>query len=167
MNWIDAVKGIAPMVGTALGGPLGGAAAAFLADKLGVKEKTLEAVSAVLSSGKMTPDQLVQVREAEIEFEKFCKQNNIDVARVHLENTKDARVMQTQTRSYYPATLSTIITIGFFSILGWMLYDDKIANSEPILIMLGALGAAFAAVVNFWLGSSIGSMQKTEAMARK
>ena len=32
----DWIKNIAPLVGTALGGPLGGAAAAFLADKLGI-----------------------------------------------------------------------------------------------------------------------------------
>ena len=53
MDWL---KTIAPMIGTALGGPLGGAAAAFLADKLGIETKTVEAVSEVLNSGRMTPD---------------------------------------------------------------------------------------------------------------
>jgi gas vesicle protein len=167
MDLRDVIKGVAPLVGTALGGPLGGAAAAFLADKLGVKEKTIEAVTAVLNNGKLTPEQIVQVKDAEIEFEKFCKTNNLDVMKIHLENTKDARQMQATTRSRYPAILSTFITFGFFGVLGWMLYDDKIANSEPILIMLGALGAAFAAVVNFWLGSSHGSEQKNAAFLRR
>ena len=42
MNWI---KSIAPTIGIALAGPLGGAAASFLAEKLGIQKKTIEAVS--------------------------------------------------------------------------------------------------------------------------
>ena len=33
---IELLKTLAPAIGTALGGPLGGAAAAFLANKLGI-----------------------------------------------------------------------------------------------------------------------------------
>ena len=166
-DWKNLFKGIAPTLGTALGGPLGGAAAAFIADKLGIESKTVEAVTDVLNSGKLSPEQIEKVKLAEIDFTKFLETNKIDMLKVHVDNTKDARAMGVATRSPFPAILSTIITVGFFGILGWMLYDDKITNSEPILIMLGALGAAFAAVVNYWLGSSNGSTMKTEALARK
>ena len=74
--------------------------------------------------------------------------------------------MQKQTRSYFPATLSTFVTIGFFGILITMLvYEYK--PTEPLLIMLGALGAAFGAVVNFWLGSSHGSQRKDTLLSEK
>ena len=36
MDWL---KQLAPLLGTALAGPLGGAAAAFIADKLGVEQR--------------------------------------------------------------------------------------------------------------------------------
>lgn len=165
-DWQGALKSVAPLLGNAVGGPLGGAAAAFLADKLGIKEKTVEAVANVLNSSKLTPEQVVQVKDAELEFEKFCKTNNLDVMKVNLENTKDARQMQMTTRSVMPAVMSIIITIGFFGILGYMLTDDY-KSSEPLLVMLGSLGTAWVAVVNFWFGSSHGSMQKNEALARK
>ena len=58
MDWL---KTIAPMLGTALGGPLGGAAAEFVADKLGLSEKTVDAVTSVLQSGQMTADQITQI----------------------------------------------------------------------------------------------------------
>ena len=160
----DLLKTIAPLLGTALGGPLGGAAAAFIADKLGLDSKTVKDVSEVLNSSKMNPDQVVQIKLAEIEFEKFCKTHEIDLAKLNVENTKDARDMQKQTRSHFPATLSALITVGFFGILTSMLvYEVK--PSEPLLIMLGALGAAFGAVVNFWLGSSNGSQRKDAMLA--
>jgi len=162
----DLLKTIAPLLGTALGGPLGGAAAAFIADKLGLDSKTVKNVSEVLNGSKMDPNQIMQIKLAEIEFEKFCKTHEIDVAKLDMDNTKDARDMQKQTRSYFPATLSTFVTAGFFSILVTMLvYEYK--PTEPLLIMLGALGAAFGAVVNFWLGSSAGSQRKDALLAEK
>lgn len=162
----DLLKTIAPLLGTALGGPLGGAAAAFIADKLGLDSKTVKNVSEVLNGSKMDPNQIMQIKLAEIEFEKFCKMHEIDVAKLDMDNTKDARDMQKQTRSYFPATLSTFVTTGFFGILVTMLvYEYK--PTEPLLIMLGALGAAFGAVVNFWLGSSAGSQRKDALLAEK
>lgn len=160
----DLLKTIAPLLGSALGGPLGGAAAAFIADKLGLDSKTVKDVSEVLNGSKMDPAQITQIKLAEIEFEKFCKTNAIDLKRIDLENTKDARDMQKQTRSYFPATLSTFVTVGFFGILVTMLVWEY-KPTEPLLIMLGALGAAFGAVVNFWLGSSAGSQRKDAMIA--
>ncbi len=165
-DWKNLFRSVAPAIGTALGGPLGGAAAAFLADKLGVESKTVEAVTEVLNSGKLSPEQIEKVKLAEIDFNKFLESNKIDMAKINVDNTKDARQMQMTTRSVMPAVMSVIITIGFFGILGYMLTDDY-KSSEPLLVMLGSLGTAWVAVVNFWFGSSHGSMQKNEALVRK
>jgi len=100
---IELLKTLAPMIGTALGGPLGGAAAAFIADKLGLEAKTVEAVSEVLNSGKMTPEQVAQIKLAEIEFQKFLKQNAIDLEKVHAEDRGSARAMLAAVRSKVPA----------------------------------------------------------------
>ncbi len=165
-DWKNLFKSVAPAIGTALGGPLGGAAAAFLADKLGVESKTVEAVTEVLNSGKLSPEQIEKVKLAEIDFNKFLESNKIDMVKINVDNTKDARQMQMSTRSVMPAVMSVIITIGFFGILGYMLTDDY-KSSEPLLVMLGSLGTAWVAVVNFWFGSSHGSMQKNEALAKR
>jgi len=162
----DLLKTLAPLLGTALGGPLGGAAAAFIADKLGLDARDVKSVSEVLTGNKMTPDQITQIKLAEIDFEKFCKTNAIDTARLAFEDTKDARDMQKVTRSYFPATLSAGIVSGFFGILITMLVWEY-SPTEPLLIMLGALGAAFGAVVNFWLGSSNGSQRKDQMLLDK
>ena len=160
-------KGIAPLLGTAIGGPLGGVAATFIADKLGLEEKTVDAVTDALSASKLNPAQIEQLRMAEIDFKKFVETNKIDMAKLDVENTKDARAMQVATRSKMPAILSVMITFGFFAILGAMFKYPEIKESAPLMIMLGALGSAFASVVNFWLGSSHGSTIKTDALVRK
>ena len=166
MGSTDWLKTLAPMLGTALAGPLGGAAASFLADKLGVKESTVEAVTAVLSSGKMTSEQIASLKVAELEFQKFLQTNKIDLAKLANEDTAGARSMQIATRSNLPAVLTIIITIGFFGVLAWMLFDDTVQNSPPLLIMLGALGAEWTACCKFWFGTTDGSAQKTNLLAQ-
>jgi len=156
MDWL---KTLVPLLGTALGGPLGGAAATFIASKLGLDSNTIEAVNDVLNGGKLSPDQISQLKLAEIDFQKFLEQNKIDLKKLDLENTKSAREMQSNTKSYVPAVLSYLITGGFFGILGYMLSDTYQA-SEPLLVMLGSLGTAWVAIVNFWFGSSYGSANK-------
>ncbi len=162
LSWI---KSVAPMIGTALAGPLGGMAVGMLADKLGLESKTIEAVSSAISDAKLTPEQVSSIRQAEIEFQKFLGQNKIDLARMDVDNTKSARDMQIANKSKTPEALSFLITLGFFGILAYMLTMNA-KPSEALLIMLGSLGTAWAAVCNFWFGSTAGSARKTDLLAQ-
>ena len=163
MDWL---KTLAPLIGTALGGPLGGAAAAFLADKLGIENKTIEAVTDVLNSGKMTPDQIAAIKLAEIDFKKFTETNKIDVLKIEAADRDSARGMQGTIRSNVPAILTMMITAGFFSVLGWMLYDKSAVDNPPLLIMLGSLGTAWTGACAFWFGTTSGSAAKTDLLAQ-
>lgn len=162
---VSFLKNFAPLIGSALAGPLGAAAATFVADKLGLENKTIEAVSSALTDTKLSPEQITSIREAELEFQKFCEQNKIDLARLNVDNTKSARDMLVATKSKTPEVLSFVITLGFFGILGYMLAMES-KPAEPLLIMLGSLGTAWVAIVNFWFGSSNGSARKSELLAQ-
>jgi hypothetical protein len=163
MDWL---KTLAPLLGTALAGPLGGAAASFIADKLGVKEATIEAVTDVLNSGKMSADQIASLKLAEIEFEKFLKQNAIDLEKIHAGDRDSARKLQTTTQSNIPGFLAVGVTFGFFGILLFLLLEGVPATGgDALLVMLGALGAAWGSVISFYFGSSSGSAAKTEALS--
>lgn len=162
MDWL---KNIAPTIGMAIAGPLGGAAASFLAEKLGISEKTTKAVTDFLHAAPMQPEQIAAIRHAELEFQKFLEQNKIDIAKLHNENTQGARTLFESTRSRTPEILSFVITFGFFGILSYMLTMES-KPSEPLLIMLGSLGTAWVAVVNFWFGSSSGSVRKSELLSQ-
>lgn len=67
MDWKSLIKGVAPVVGTALGGPLGAAAVSVIADALGLSDKTEEAIKKVIGQG-LTPEQEVALQLAEKNF---------------------------------------------------------------------------------------------------
>lgn len=158
MEWL---KTLAPLLGTALGGPLGGAAAAMIADKLGLESKTVEAVTDALASGKMSPEQVGAVKLAELDFKRFLEQNKIDLAKLDVQNTQGARDMHIALKSHTPDVLSFIIVAGFFGVLALMLSGRvTFADQQALLILLGSLSAGFGAVLNFWLGSSASSKAK-------
>ena len=162
----DFLKTIAPLIGTAFGGPLGGIAASFVADKLGVQEKTVKAVSDALSAGSMTPEQIEQIKLAEIEFQKFLKKNDIDLEQVAAADRDSARKMLMATGSYVPAILTFGITIGYFVVLlGMMLKQFTVADSQVMLMMLGQLGTAWGVTIAFWFGTTRNSQEKTNLLA--
>jgi gas vesicle protein len=163
MDWL---KSIAPMLGTALGGPFGALAASFLADKLGVETKTVDAVTKALSDGKMTPEMVVQIKLAEIDFQKFTEANGITLEQLSVQNTQGARDMQIATRSWVPAALAIIITTGYLGILVGMMMDMlKVSDNQALLILIGALASGFGTVLNFFLGSSQSSQKKDILLA--
>lgn len=57
------------------------------------------------------------------------------------------------------ATLAVLVVIGFLGALWIALGLEKV--SEPALLLLGGLGSAFGAVINYYFGSSLGSAVKT------
>ena len=162
----DLLKSLAPLLGTAIAGPLGGIAASFLADKLGIETKTVEAVTEALSAGKMTPEQVSSIKAAEIEFQKFLKINAIDLEKVHAGDRDSARNMLTVTRSKMPSILTAMLGVGFFGVLGAMFTWPEVKESAPLMIMLGVLGAEFSASCKFWFGTTSGSQNKNEMLAK-
>lgn len=159
------LKRVAPLLGSAIGGPFGSVAATFIADKLGVSDKTVAAVTDAINEQKMTPDQVAQIRLAEIEFKKWMGENDLKRDQLAADNTKNAREMQIATRSNVPAALALAVTLGFFGILG-ALMGGFASKSDELLLMLGALGTAWTGIINFYFGSSVGSQRKDELLAK-
>ncbi len=76
----DAIKNVigavAPTLGTALGGPLGGAAASAIAQVLGC-DNDPQSLQKALS--KATPEQLTEIKKAELDFEARMKELDVDL----------------------------------------------------------------------------------------
>ena len=91
MNF-DKIKGLvgslAPTLGTALGGPVGGAAAGMLAEVLGC-DPTPQKIERALQTA--TPEQLAEIKKAEIAFETRMKELEVDVFALETADAQDAR----------------------------------------------------------------------------
>jgi hypothetical protein len=165
----DFLKTLFPLIGTALGGPagtmLGGVAASFVAEKLGLADSTVEAVKEALSSGKLSADQIAALKLAEIDMKKWADTNKIDVMKVEAADRADARDMLKITRSKMPAVLTCFLGVAFISVLVLMFFKPEVKESAPLMIMLGVLGAEFSASCKFWLGTTNSSADKNQMLA--
>lgn len=165
-DWVSTLESLAPTVASAFLGPLGCIAVAAVGNLLGVSDATQDKIAQVIQSGQMTPEQVGKLKELELQYQNDEKERNFKYSELEFKDSQSARDMQISTHSTTPTVLSYLITAGFFSILLYMM-SDKYVSSEPLLVMLGSLGTAWVAVVNFWFGSSHGSQTKDKLMAAK
>jgi lysozyme family protein len=94
-----------------------------------------------------------------------------------LNNTQSARsglqalATTNSTIAWTAPTISYLVIGGFFAflfVLVWLYWGKPADNQNNFIVQIiniavGALTAAFATVVNFWLGSSAGSRKKDDA----
>jgi hypothetical protein len=169
MDWKAIVSTVAPWIGTALGGPLGGLAVEAAAKALGLNEKTADAVKTAISGA--TPEQMLALKQADQAFSLQMQELGFkqikDLEAIAADDRKDARAMQIAVRSWVPAALSIAVTVGYFAILiGMMLGTFKVSDSQALLLMLGSLSTAWGVVMAFWFGTTSDSGRKTELLAQ-
>jgi len=157
MEWL---KTLAPTIATALGGPLAGMAVSAVAKAIGCEP---DEVQGIISSNKLTAEQVASIQLAELELKKQAQSMNLDFAKLTVEDKKSARDMQIATKSWIPPTLAISVTVGFFGILAGLMYG-QIQHAPQIDIMLGALGTAWTGIISFYFGSSAGSQAKDQLL---
>ena len=169
MDWLAIVKTVAPWIGTALGGPLGGMAVEAAAAALGLKEKTADAFKQAISGA--TPEQMLALKQVDQQFAKDMESlgfKNLEAMEaIAAGDRKDARAMAASTLSPVPALLSIVVTVGYFGVLiGMMTKWLIVADSQVALMMLGSLTTAWGVVMAFWFGTTRDSARKTDLLAQ-
>ena len=131
MNLLDAL----PAIGTFLGGPAGGLAASgvqWLAEKLGASEATVDGIKQTLAG--MKPEQLLDAKKIDIEFQKFCMENGIKLQLAQIAvNTEEAKSSDPFTSRARPAA----IWVGVCGLA----YAGVI---EPVLRFVAVVGFGYA-----------------------
>jgi len=144
------VGAVAPTLGTALGGPMGGMAANMIADVLGVPNnpKSIEKAMA-----EATPEQMLELKKVEQDFEVKMKELEVDVFKLETEDVQDARGKFSKD---WTARIMGMATLGGF--LGYIFLitlQPPEANSEALVnLILGYLGGLASAVISFYFGAS-------------
>lgn len=97
MDWL---KAIAPTASSLLGGPALGMAVKFLADKLGVPDETVDAVTDAMKGMTETPEGRIKLAEIDAGLRVHAIDAGIDLERLAVQNAADINAtMQTETRS--------------------------------------------------------------------
>lgn len=153
-DWKKAVKAVSPLLGSALGGPLGGAAARLISEGLLGKS---DSTDSELAAALLDPNNLVKLKSIEKDFEVRLKELDVDLERIGIEDRKSARDLAKSTGVTPQTVLSLVFITGFFSIL-WVLFVAEITMTESqdrmAYTLLGVLGTTVTVIIKFWFGGS-------------
>jgi hypothetical protein len=141
---------LAPTLGAAVGGPLGGQAGAIISKVLGVPNNPKSIESAMNS---ITAEQMVELKKAEKEFEVQMKELEVDVFRLETEDVQDAR--NKFSNDWTPKFLGVLCLVGFFGYIGMVtLYPQPDASDDIVMLVIGSITGIATAVISFYFGSS-------------
>lgn len=156
---------VAPVLGTAIGGPIGGIAGKWLKDKLGVS--TEEEVEEMIQND---PQALIQLKNIEYDFKKYMKDAGIKEKQLDVQDRDSARNLAVQKGILVQALLTFLFITGYFTLI-YFFFTTDIAISDwqkgQLGILIGVLTAAIPQMLNFWFGSSEGSKRKTQLINSK
>lgn len=169
-DWKGALGNVAPMLTTALLGPLAGGAVAAITEALGLGPDASDAeIAKKLATA--SPDTLLQLKKAEQDFAARMAElgfkSEADLERIAADDRASARNREIERQDWTPRVLAYLVTAGFFTMLAVMVFAEIPERSkDPIYILLGTLGGTFSAIVSYYFGSTAGGQKKSELLAK-
>jgi len=183
MKWKEVgntVKKVAPMLGTVLGGPVGGAvggAVSMLMSAFGINSEGDPDPGEVLSRIQMDPEWRVKLRQIESDNQVALQQLVIEQERIYLQDRQSARLADvektkaTGSRDYNLYILAWVIVVGFFGLVGLLIFrqipDTNEMAKVALPMLFGAMISGFKDVLGYFFGTSKSSREKTQLLTRK
>ena len=144
------ISAVAPTLGTALAGPLGGTAAQAISAVLGCKTDA-KAISTAMQNA--TPEQLAEIKKAELDFQAQMKQMDVDIFALETADVQDAR--KAHKGDWTPRVFGLLALIGFLAYIFLVTIQPPDANSDTIVsLVLGYLGGLVSGISAFYFGAS-------------
>jgi membrane protein required for beta-lactamase induction len=157
---LNLLKGVAPAVATAVGGPLGGLAVTAIANKFGVADD-VKAVAAAIAGDPEAASKL-----AELDLKQFELENaDRDSAR-HMQET--ALNQDDKFAKHFIYWFAWFWSVGSMAYFFAITFGQVPASGKDFgNIILGfLLGTAVATIISFFYGSSKSSKDKTDTMSK-
>jgi hypothetical protein len=164
MNWSDISQMVgkaAPLMGTILGGPGGGAVGSMVASVLGV-ENDPKAVSEAI---KNDPDAYVKIKKFEYDNEQQIREMVFKTLDAELKDKQNAR----DSHKHNPMPMIICISLTLMTSAGaYGLFQLQIPpeNQNIANLLFGTLLAKWGDSIAYWVGTTRASADKTN-MIRK
>jgi hypothetical protein len=145
------VGALAPTLGSALGGPLGGQAASVIAGVLGCKLLIQNLLIKAIQAA--TPEQMLELKKAEQDFELQMKELEVDVFKLEVADKQDAR--GAFSKDWTARIIGIAVVGGFMGYIFLVTLQPPEQNSEALInLVLGYLGGLASAIISFYFGAS-------------
>ena len=154
-DWKSAVRSVAPILGTSLGGPIGGAATKMISNALlGKEDGTEDEISMAMQTA--SPEALVALKEADNSFKMKMKELGIKEKDLVFGDKRSAREMNARTKARTPSILAYILTVMVgcmvYGLMKWTLPEG---NVNVINIVFGSVMTAWIGAMQFFHGATI------------
>lgn len=161
--------GVAPTIASALLGPLGGVAVAGLTKILGIDGGTVADVTKAISDGRVTPEQVAEIRKLELQFQQDEKERGFRYAELEFKDRDSARKYNTeggiQGQMFWLSVTLLVLTLGTEI---YILFNGY-PNTLPDIIVgriLGLLDGVALLVLGYHYGTTSGSLAKSNLLAQ-
>lgn len=167
MEWLTALKKVAPTVATAFLGPLGGIAVTAVGELLGISDATQEKIASVIERGQMTPEQLSAIKRLELEYQNNEKERGFRYAELAFKDRDSARVNNVaggvQNKLFWLSILLLLVTLGCEVVV---LFIGLPAGTPDLIVgrVLGLMDSVALMVLAYWFGTSSTSAQKQSVL---
>jgi hypothetical protein len=152
------LKGVAPVLATAVAGPAGGAAVGWIASKLGIDDATVEGITQALTGN---PEMTLKLKELDLEYAKLEVQDR-DSARQAYAAVATSEHATKLDKVVVPVLALGVVGLAFTLIAVLMFVNTPQDQQQIIIFALGFITSAAGQVLSFYFGSSQGSKDKTE-----
>jgi hypothetical protein len=152
------LKGVAPVLATAVAGPAGGAAVGWIASKLGIDDATVEGVTQALTGN---PEMALKLKELDLEYAKLEVQDR-DSARQAYATVATSEHATKLNKAVVPILALGTVALAFLFIAILMFRDVPTDQQQMVIFALGFITSSAGQVLSFYFGSSQGSKDKTE-----
>jgi hypothetical protein len=157
---LNMLKGIAPTLATAVAGPLGGAAISAIASRLGVGD-SVEAVAKAIAGD---PAAAQKLQELELEYAKLENEDRANARAMQIAALQQDDWLAKNFIYIFTAVWSIFAMVYFAFVTFGTVAESGIRMADTILGVL--IGTVLTGFFNFFFGSSKGSKDKTEALAK-
>lgn len=160
----DLLSAVAPVLGTSLGGPMGGIAARVISNKLLGKPNASvdELTDAIVGA---SPESLVELKKLESDFKIQMEKIGVDLEKIAADDRNSARKREMELKDNTPKVLAYGTMGSFFAYIGAVTFlSTGETNLEFINLALGWLGGTASTVIAYYFGSSTGSAKKDNVL---
>lgn len=166
MSWyeklLDTAKDVAPTV-------VGGAATALTGGNIALGGVVRSIVGQLVGQGspdiEKAAEEILGDPNLTMEFRSKMRDAEIKELEIRAKDTASARGILKYSKG--PVVVSTMVVLAFVAMTALVTFVPIPGASQAVAyVLMGALATAFTQVLNFWLGTSVGSKEKDSTISR-
>lgn len=158
MSWSDlgkTIAGYAPLLGSVVGGPAGGAIGSVLASAFGSENTPLSIIAAIESD----PEAAIKLKQVELTHKVELEKIAVDLAKTEILDKQSAR--KEHKHSNMPSILSVALTVFIIGIVSTLFYTEPPTGAREVLFMiLGVVIKEWSNSLHYWYGTTRSSANK-------